>query len=138
MSAIWDKAKGDALKILGAKGNVPDMPDTVEKAADVMGKADDEFVKGRKALEANVLALENANDGVVNSLKQFVAKIETSDFGLDLKNKDDLRKILQARQMLLAKLNTGIKQRQNDDKMLDELDKHIEQLGKYKPKAGSL
>jgi hypothetical protein len=65
-----------------------------------------------------------------------VAKIEKADFGLDLKNKDDVRKILQARQMLLAKLNGAIKNWQDDDKMLDELDKHIEQLGKFKPKAG--
>jgi hypothetical protein len=96
MSAVWDKAKAAALKILGDKGEVPDMPDTVEKAAKAKGKAWDEFDKSREACENKLEAVENANDAVRNGLKHFLAKIEKENFKLDPKDKDDLKKIQQA------------------------------------------
>jgi chromosome segregation ATPase len=134
MSAEWDKAKAAALKVLGKDAEVPDMPDVVEKAADTVGKALEEFDKVREQCEGKVLALQNANDAVKNALKQFEAKIEKSDFKLDAKNKENLKKIQQARKLLGDRLAAGVKHWEADDKMLDELDKHIEQLGKYKPK----
>ena len=135
MSAIWDKAKADALKILGNKGEVPDLPGSVDSAGDTLGKANGEFDKAREALEAKVLAVQNANDGVSNSLKQFRAKIEKSDFKLDSKDKDDQKKIQQARDALVGVIDDAIKAYADDDKMLDEVDKHLEQLGKYQCKA---
>ena len=138
MSAEWDKSKAAALKILGSKGKVPDMPGPVEKAAEGMGKANDELDKVREDMEAKVLALQNANDAVKNGLKQFLAKMEKDDLGLDSKSKDDLKRIQQARKLLTDRLQAGVKHYETDDKMLDELDKHIIQLGKYKPKPAPI
>jgi len=136
--ALWDIAKAAALKILGKDGEVPDMPDIVQTAADNMGKASDAFDKCREDCEAKLLALQNANDAVRNSLKQFQAKIDASDFKLDSKNKDDLKKIQQARKLLSDRLSSATKHYTDDDKMLDEVDKHLIQLGKYKPKPGPI
>jgi predicted RNase H-like nuclease (RuvC/YqgF family) len=134
MSAEWDKVKAAALKILGKDAEVPDMPDVVQKSADSVTKARDDFDKAREECEGKVLALQNSNDAVKNALKQFEAKIEKSDFKLDIKNKENMKKVQQARKLLTERINAAAKYWEGDDKMLDELDKHIEQLGKYKPK----
>src|SRR5262249_4056143 len=126
-----------ALKILGDKGKVPDLPDTVDKGSESFGKAKDEFDKSREECEAKLLALENANDSLRNAGKQFLAKIEKSDFELDSSNKEDLKKIQKARQILTDVLDAAIKQGETNDKILDELNKHLVQGGKYKPKPGA-
>src|SRR4051812_5341550 len=138
MSANWDKVKAAALKILGDDAKVPDMPDALDKAGESIGKSKEAFDKSREDCEAKILALQNANDAVRNGLKQFEAKIEKSDFELDSKNKEDLKKIEKARKLLTDRLNVGIKHYEDDDKDLGELDKHIVQLGKYKPKPAPI
>jgi hypothetical protein len=135
MSAIWAKAKADALKILGSKADVPDPPDTIQKAHETLTKAWEEFNKSRTDIEAKSLAVQNANDAVINAMQQFMAKIEKADFKLDSKNKDELKKIQQARKLLTDVTNVPLKDYKDDDKMLEQLDKHIEQLGKYEQKA---
>src|SRR5215831_7409945 len=125
MSDRWDRAKAAALKILGDDGEVPDFPDAVDKAGESFKKAKEEFDKSREDCEAKLLALQNANDAERNGLKQFLAKIEKSDFNLDSKKKDDLKKIQKARQLLTGELNDGIKHAEGNDKILDELDKHL-------------
>jgi hypothetical protein len=75
---------------------------------------------------------------MLNALKQFEAKIEKADFKLDSKNKDNLKKIEKARKLLLGTLSESKKAWSDDDKMLDDLDKHVIQLGKYKQKPGPL
>ena len=100
MGAQWDKAKAVALKILGDKGEVPDIGDAFEKARDSHEKAVEEFNKSREDCEAKLLAVQNTNDLGDKALKQLLAKIEKSDFNLNSKNKDDLKKIKEARQFL--------------------------------------
>jgi predicted RNase H-like nuclease (RuvC/YqgF family) len=134
--ADWDKAKPAALKVLGDGAEVPDLPDTVKKASDEFEKANNEFKKSREDCEAKLLALQNSNDAMRNAVKQFEAKIEKSDFKLDSKNKEALKKIQKARKLLTDTLNVAIKGLTDNDNMLDELDKHLIQLGKYKPKPG--
>jgi exonuclease VII small subunit len=138
MAETWEELKAAALKILGKDAEVPEMPDIVQQAADSMQKTQDEFNKCREDCEAKVLALQNGNDSVHNALKQFEAKIEKSDFKLDSKKKDDLQKIQKARKLLTGKLNVAIKGYEDNDKMLDEVDKHLIQLGKYKQKSPPL
>jgi hypothetical protein len=64
MSAEWDKAKAAALKILGDKGKVPDMPNNVEKGAQDMGKASGELDESREDCEAKLLALQGKKGDV--------------------------------------------------------------------------
>jgi hypothetical protein len=131
----YETARAAALKILGDKAKVPERPDNLKKANTNLVKALDEFSKTQDACEAKLLAMENANDGALNALKQFLAKIEKNDFNLDSKDKDDAKKIQQARDLLTAPIDDAIKDRKLNDKALDELDKHLIQLGKYKPSA---
>ena len=56
--------------------------------------------------------------------------LEKNNFDLD--SKKDLKKIDQARKLLLAEIDGSIKQGKANDKTLDELDKHLIQLAKYK------
>ena len=134
MSAIWDKAKDAAEKILGKDAKIPDLPGTVDKGADTLNKANDDLDKSREDIEGKLVAVQNANDGIRNLLKQFEAKIDKSDFDMDTKNKDNVKKIQKAKKILMDALNEGIKNREDDDKSLDELDKHVIQMSKYKPK----
>src|SRR2546423_8824664 len=59
LMAEWDNLKAAALKILGKDGEVPDMPDNIQKSADALGKANGEFNKSREDCEAKLLAVEN-------------------------------------------------------------------------------
>jgi hypothetical protein len=136
--AEWDKLKTDALKVLGDGAEVPDLPDNIKSSLKELGKFNSEFNKSRDDIEAKLLAKQNANDAFLNSLKQFAAKIEKSDFELDPKNKEDLKKIQKARQLLTDSLEKNMKLWRDDDKMLDELDKHVIQLGKYKQTSGPI
>jgi septal ring factor EnvC (AmiA/AmiB activator) len=136
--ASWETVQAAALKILGDGAKVPDAPDNIAKAIAEVGKSNTELDKSREDIEAKLLAVQNGNDVVRNSLKQFDAKIEKSDFELDSKNKENLKKIQKARKVLTDYLDKAIKAWGDDDKILDELDKHVIQLGKYKPKSGPL
>ena len=78
----------------------------------------------------------NANAAFLNSLEQFRARIEKNDFKLDAKK--DAKKIQQAQKILTGELDAGIKELKGHDKMLDELDKHMIQLGKYKQSPTSV
>ena len=129
----WDKTKAAAMKILGKDGDVPDPPASVQKALDDFSKAYESFKKTSADIEKDILALENANDGIKNALKQFEATFAKSDLGLDSKKKEDVKKIAQAHKILLDRTNQGIKHSADNDKQFDELDKHVIQLGKYKP-----
>ena len=82
--AKWDDAKASALKILGDKGKVPDMPDIVQKAADDLKKSSDEFDKCREDCEAKLLALQDPDDGA--PIVRAVYKRDDSSSGPYLQN----------------------------------------------------
>lgn len=130
--ADWDKAKAAAMKILGPKAKVPDVPATILKAHDGWDKANDAFKDSRDGCEAKLLDIENAASGMQNAIKQFIAQVEKSTFGLDAKSKDDAKKVAQAQKILTGELNGALKEATDNMKMLDELDKHLIQLGNYK------
>lgn len=136
--AEWDKLRAEALKILGEGAEVPDLPDTIKKSLKDLGKFNTEFNKSRDDIEEKLLAKQNANDAFINALKQFEAKIEKSDFELDAKNKENSDKIEKARKILTDSLDNNLKRWRDDDKILDDLDKHIIQLGKYKQTSGPI
>lgn len=136
MAADWDKARADAIKLLGKDAEVPDLTPAVTKADDAFTKANDAFPAARKELESKLLDLQDANSALTNAVKQLKATVEKSDFGLD--RKKDAKKIQQAEKMLTASLDDALKTRTTVDKTLDELDKHLIQLSKYKSPPNSL
>jgi hypothetical protein len=136
--ADWDKAKAAAIKILGNKAVVPDLPASINKASETFDKTNDAFKASREECEGKLLEIEDATSALGNAVKQFQASVEKSDFKLDSKNKDEAKKIQQARKILTGELGSASKDLAAITKVLDELDKHLIQLGKYKPSNAPL
>ncbi len=128
--ADWDKVKAQALKALGDGAEVPDLAGTIEKASKIFDDANTAFKASREECEGKLLELDNANAAFMNAIEQFRAKIEKSDFNLDAKK--DGKKIQQAQKLLTGELDGAVNGLKSNDKMLDELNKHLIQLGKYK------
>ena len=128
--ADWDKAKAQALKVLGDGAEVPELADPIVKAQKAFDDATTAFKASREACEATLLEMDNANATFLNSFEQFRARVEKNDFKLDAKK--DAKKIQQAQKILTAELDLVIKLLKVNDKTLDDLDKHMIQLGKYK------
>src|SRR3954447_14457511 len=118
-SALYDKAKAAAEKVLGKGAKVPDIPPAIEKASDALQKANEAFNKSREDLEAKLIDVQNAYDAIKNLTKQFEAKMEKEDFGLDSEKKDDAKKIQQARKLMTDMLSLGIKNIGDHEKTLD-------------------
>lgn len=134
--ADWDKAKAQALKTLGDGAEIPDLADPILKASKAFTDAQTAFKSSREACEGKLLEVDNANAAMLNALEQFRARIEKNEFKLDAKK--DAKKIQQAQKILTGELDGAIKGLKANDKMLDELDKHMIQLGKYKQSSGPI
>lgn len=128
--ADWDKARAQALKTLGDGAEVPELSDAITKASKAFDDANVAFKASREECEGKLLEIDNANAAFLNAIEQFRARIEKNDFNLDTKK--DAKKIQQAQKMLTGELDGAIKGLKVNDKMLDELDKHMIQMGKYK------
>jgi len=111
----WDKAKTQALKVLGDGAEIPDLPDSVMKASKSFQSANDEFKVAREASEAKLLELDNVNSAFLNALQQFRARVEKSDFKLDAKK--DAKKIQLAQKSLTGEIDLAIKELQSNDKV---------------------
>jgi hypothetical protein len=133
--ATWEQAKAGALKILGDKGQIPD-PKAVDKASTAMDEAFAAFDKSRSDLEEKLLALQDSDSSVSHAYDQFGTLVEKSDLGLDSKNKDDAKKIVQAREILTDYVGQVVKAQEANNKNLKELDKHMILLSKYRPPKG--
>jgi hypothetical protein len=135
MAKDWDSIKAEALKILGPKAKIPEPKGNLHKTRDHFTKAVAAFVKSRGDLEDKVLEMQDGLSSATNLYKQLLAQVEKSDFGLDEKNKDDAKKIDQAEKLISDFINERLKGWTQDIKDLDELDKHMIQLAKYKPNS---
>jgi predicted nucleic acid-binding Zn-ribbon protein len=132
----WSSLKQQALKILGDGAEVPDLPDSVEKAIGNWDKAYVAFKAARDDCEKALLETDNANSAHMNALQQFRARLEKNNFKLD--DKKDAKKIQQVQKFLTAAIDEGIKSDKTTDKTIDELERHLVQLGKYKQSSSSL
>lgn len=132
----WNSDSQRALKILGDGAKVPDLPGGVTKANEGWDKAYEAFVSSRDGTLEKLLDMDNANSAAMNAVQQFRAKLEKENFELDPKK--DAKKIEQARRLLIGNLDEAIKAYKTNDKSIDELTRHLEQVGKYKPSTAPL
>jgi hypothetical protein len=127
-----DDLEEKANKVLGGGATMPaqkvDMQDLLDKRSDAFTK----FSKGRDDLGDLLEKNEDAIDAVKNGLKRLAAGYEANNFGLDPKKKDDAKKIEQARKMFSGFFDGSLKNLEHDEKAIDELQKHLVQLSKYK------
>ena len=129
----WDKTVAAAKKILGndAKIDVGKMAGVKKNFADY-NKAAEGFMTLRDSLEKKLLELENGASKIKNSMSQFADEITDDDYGLDPKKPDDKKKIDQAQKLFTDYFKDSQKDVDDMMKTIDELDKHLIQLSKYK------
>ena len=135
MANDWNAKKAEAMKILGAKGKVPDPKWNLAKVSADYIKADKEYDAAVDVLQTKILALQNMASTGKNSLKQYSEQISKSNLGLDPKNDDDKEKIEQARKLLDDHIDGLIEVQDINIKNLDELDKHSMAISKYESKC---
>jgi len=133
MADDWDSVAKSAMKILGDKGKIPKYSTALPKAEAANQKSYDDFKKTREELKAKLLALQNAESVTKDAFSQFQDEIEESDLGLDSKNKEDAKKIAEARKMLSGWIQNSMDTGDQNLKNLKELDKHLMSLSNYKP-----
>src|SRR5689334_1328641 len=131
----WDKAAADAAKVLGEGADIPKPKANIDKAVQNEAKQWGDFVKARESLEDEILGLIDASGQVADAVEQFRDVISESSFGLDLKKKEDLKKIQQARKIMLALLDKHIATVKENAKNERELNKHLANIKNYKQGA---
>jgi len=132
-SVLWDKAVGDAKKILGNTAKIPDKKmDGAFKAADEANKAWDGLGTLRDGMKKKILEVQNFDSKVGNALKQAEDEFDDADFGLDDSKPDDKKKIDQAHAIFDKFFNEAQKNMDENNKNLDELDKHLIDIKKYR------
>ena len=127
----YKDATAKALKILGDGAKVPPVSDKVIKYFSESNEAQAAFIASRDDCVEKVAALDDKMTSCINALEHFRVEIEKEDFELDAKK--DAKKIKQAKAFLFAAVDAEIKSCKSDDKSLDELDRHLVLLKKYKP-----
>jgi hypothetical protein len=128
-----DDAIEQAQKVLGDKAKIPPPKTLPDKFQNDYEKAFKEFDAAREDSENKLLALENTVSAYTNAQQQNAAVYQREDFGLDRKSKDDAKKIKLAQKIFSDFFNNFQKQGEAERKVIDELDKHLIQLGRYKP-----
>jgi hypothetical protein len=126
----WDKAKKDALKILGDKGKVPDPPDSVEKSLTEFEKVIAAVLKAFDEVSDKLVQIENTNDAARNALNEFANKIGRDDLGLDHRDKEDAPKIAKAQKILSDWSDGTARDLSRNDKVIDDAEKTLNQLAK--------
>jgi hypothetical protein len=132
-SAEWDKALSDAKRVLGntAKINDKRMQAVIKSALDAQ-KVWDSFDTLREGIKKKLLELQNAESKVKNGLVQADDEISDDDYGLDDKKPDEKKKIDQAQAIFSKFFKETQKTMDGNIKNLDELDKHLMNISKYK------
>jgi hypothetical protein len=130
----WPKTLADAKTILGNSAKIPSgkMPGVL-KNKDDYNKLANAFGTLVETMEKKLLELQNAASKIKNSVDQADNEISDDNYGLDARKPDDKKKIDQA-QALFTKYFKSCDQEVDDMmKVLGQLDKHLEQLGKSSP-----
>jgi len=132
-SPLWDKAVAEAKTILGSSAKIPTAwLQTTLKRGDEAEKAWDRFDTTRETLKKQLVEAQDAASKVKNALVQAQDEISDEDFGLNEKDPDDKKKIDQAQAIFQNFFANAKKVQDTDIKNLDELDKHLINLSKYK------
>ena len=109
MPENWDKAVAAAMKILGDKGKVPPMPNTLTSGIDKGQKSGGETAKAASDLQTKLVDVQKSLGDVMKLAQQFKATIDKDPLGLDPKTADDAKKIKEARALLDAYFDAALK-----------------------------
>lgn len=129
--ASYEKAKDEALKILGKDATLPD-DKLITKGSNDVRKAHDDFAKARDSFENKLTDYQGDLEGYITAIEQLEARVDKDDFNLDTKNKDDAKKIKAAQDVLDDYLKDHEKMIDSVRKAMKEVGRHLIMLGKYK------
>lgn len=132
MPSTFADAKKEAEKILGKDAQIPKEKFDLSKHKKEADTAFKDYDKSRETLEKALLDLDNVWSAAKNTAKQNSAIFETAKFGLDEKKKDDLKKITDARAVFSEYYKEYMADCDKQTDRIDELEKHLVQLGAYK------
>jgi prefoldin subunit 5 len=135
-----DDAIDDALsqieKLIGKKcdlGKLRANLKSVNSAVDEFNKSAKKFMANRDGLSKDLVSVQNANSKIVNSVKLFGNLADKETFGLDVKSADDKKKVDQAQKILQKAISEYEDESEDQNKTLDELEKHLTHIANYKP-----
>ena len=101
MAKSWKDAASAAEKILGSKGAVAGPSPAMIKAGVDLGKAFKEFDTARNALKTKLDAYKDKYESYNGNIYASLIGLKSENFGLDPKDKDDNKKIVAARKVLV-------------------------------------
>jgi hypothetical protein len=127
-----EDAKAKAEKVLGKGAEMPKERVDLAKLFDNIDKCHDKFSALSGQLEDAIVECENSLSEFGNAVKQNSAIYEKNDFGLNSKRPNEEKLIKQAQAIMAAAFAAQQKTLATSTKTLDELDKHVIQLSKYK------
>lgn len=133
MADNWSTTKAKAQKVLGKDAKIPE-PKSFDKVRDDVWEALAAYQKACEGLEDKILTLQKAEASAKLTLRQFGDKLDDESFGLNEKDKEDAKKIKEAHDVLMGWVQDVQKGFDDDIDGLDELDKHLIDFKKYKPK----
>ncbi len=127
----WESAVKQAMKVLGNKARIPDYPKSIEKSALDYNKAVDEFWNRKDQLRKLLVEAKKKMDGLSEDVEAFQAQIDRENFALNSSDKDELKKIKEARKILHANLQEALDDETEVNNGLRELDKHLNNMDGY-------
>jgi hypothetical protein len=128
--APLDAEEAKAKKVLGADASFPKQKVDLQALTDKQIAAFEKFKAGRDEVEKKLEAAQDALDAFKNAVKVLAASYEASDFGLD--GKKDAKKIQAAHKQFSSFFAERFASVTKNDKVAEELQRHLELLGKYK------
>jgi hypothetical protein len=128
-----DEAIKLAEKVLGNKALVKSPRIKPKKLDDDVDKARQKFTLARTVMADEAIKMQTAlivrSTGMLKNAQVYVGV----DFRLDKKSKDDRKKIDSAQKIFKDFFDAEEKASKLQEKQFKELEKHLDQLGKYKP-----
>jgi hypothetical protein len=120
------------MKLFGGGVTLPDPKVNIDNLYDKRHDLFEQFKKVRDDLADIMEKYEDANGALKNGVKRMADIYVDDDFGLDRKNKDDAKKLDQAHKLYKAFFDNCLKGLTENEKAVDELQKHLVQLSRYK------
>jgi hypothetical protein len=137
MAKSLAEAKTAAMKVLGDKAKIPDPKVNFAKVRSDFDKSGKEYDDAVSVLQTKILAFQNGNSSLKNSIQQYEDQISKADFGLDKKDDEDKKKIKQAQKVISDFLDSAIANCDTNIKNLGALDKHTMAISEYENECSS-
>ena len=133
----FDKAKANAMKILGKDAKFPKLPGDLTKDKAGFSKANGDAIGARDQFEKDLLASKQAIDRVIDTAEAYKDVFEGSDFGLDPKDKAQKKQIDDATKVLTDAMDEELKKMQPTKAVLEQVFKVIASVKKSLDAAGA-